>query len=232
MTGKINQIENRIKEAAEGLAIWTGGQTTKRRLRLALFPLCAGLLVAAGCTGPAGPAGPTGMTGMTGLTGVQGSRGMTGVQGSTGMTGVQGSAGMTGVQGPAGIAGAQGASALSPQPGVRWTLVKEFMFDYDRPDIRYSESRKPAEVAVYMSENPSARLGIAGYTDRQNAEQYNLPLSQRRVATVRDALIQAGVSADRIETGTFGTDRFMCNPSVEQCSQREGRVEILVRASN
>ena len=229
MTGKINQIENRIKEAAEGLAIWTGGQTTRRRLRLALFPLCAGLLVAAGCTGPAGPAGPTGMTGMTG---VQGSRGMTGVQGSTGMTGVQGSAGMTGVQGPAGIAGAQGAPALSPQPGVRWTLVKEFMFDYDRSDIRNSESRKPAEVAAYMSENPSVRLGITGYTNTQSSDQYNLPLSQRRVATVRDALIQAGVPADRIETGTFGTDRFMCNSSTEQCSQREGRVEVLVRASS
>ncbi len=38
--------------------------------------------------------------------------------------------------------------------------------------------------------------------------------------------------ADRIETGTFGTDRLMCNPSTEQCSQREGRVEVLVRASN
>ena len=42
----------------------------------------------------------------------------------------------------------------------------------------------------------------------------------------------AGVPADRIETGTFGTDRFMCNPSTEQCLQREGRVEVLVRASS
>jgi outer membrane protein OmpA-like peptidoglycan-associated protein len=175
------------------------------------------VLVAVACTGPAGPPGPTGMTG---------------AQGYTGMTGVQGSTGMTGVQGPAGIAGAQGAPASSPQPGVRWMLVKEFMFDYDRSDIRYSESRKPAEVAAYMSQNPSVRLGIAGYTNTQSTDQYNLPLSQRRVATVRDALIQAGVPADRIETGTFGTDRFMCNPSTEQCLQREGRVEVLVRASS
>jgi len=181
----------------------------KRRIKEAAGALS--ILVAVACTGPAGPPGPTGMTGMTGA------------QGSTGMTGVQGSAGITGVQGPAGTS--------SPQPGVRWTLVKEFMFDFDRSDIRNSESRKPAEVAAYMSQNPSVRLGLAGYTNRQSTDQYNLPLSQRRVATVRDALIQAGVSADRIETGTFGTDRFMCNPSTE-CSQREGRVEVLVRASS
>ena len=110
--------------------------------------------------------------------------------------------------------------------------LKDIMFDYDRSDIRYSESRKPAEVAAYMSQNPSVRLGIDGYTDSRGTSQYNVPLSQRRVTTVRDALIQAGVPADRIETGTFGTDRPVCNPSAEQCSQRDGRVEVLVRANN
>jgi outer membrane protein OmpA-like peptidoglycan-associated protein len=205
-----------------------------KRLLIGLLPLCAGVLLAVGCTGPAGPPGLTGAQGSPGMTGVQGSQGMTGAQGSAGMTGVQGSAGMTGVQGPAGITGAQGAPASSPapMPGSRWSSLKEFMFDYDRSDIRYSESRKPAEVAAYMSQNPSVRLGVAGYTDMQGTSQYNLPLNQRRVATVRDALIQAGVPADRIETGTFGTDRFQCNPAAEQCSQREGRVEVLVRASN
>jgi peptidoglycan-associated lipoprotein len=224
MSRKTDQIKGRIIEAAGALSIVTGGRT-KRRLLVSLLPLCAGLLVAVACTGPAGPAGPTGMTGR------QGTTGMTGVQGSTGMTGVQGSAGMTGVQGPAGIAGAQGAPASSPQPGAPWMLVKEFMFDYDRPDIRYSESRKPGEVAAYLSQYPSVRFGIAGYTDRQSTDQYNLPLSQRRVENVRDALIQAGVPADRIETGTFGSDRFMCNSSSEQCPRREGRVEVLARAS-
>ena len=225
MSGKPDQIKGRLIEAAGALSIVTGGRTTKRRLLVSLLPLCAGLLVAVACTGPAGPAGPTGMTGR------QGSTGMTGVQGSTGMTGVQGSTGMTGVQGPTGSTGAQGAPASSPQPGAPWMLVKEFMFDYDRPDIRYSESRKPGEVAAYLSQYPSVRFGIAGYTDRQSTDQYNLPLSQRRVENVRDALIQAGVPADRIETGTFGTDRFMCNSSSEQCPRREGRVEVLARAS-
>jgi len=213
----------------------------RRRLLVALLPLCAGALVAVGCTGPAGLTGATGaqgQTGMTGsqgssgLTGLQGSPGMTGAQGSTGMTGVQGSAGMTGVQGPAGITGAQGAPASAPQPGTRWSSLNQFMFDYDRADIRYSESRKPAEIAAYVSQNPSVRLGIDGYTDSRGTSQYNAPLSHRRTTTVRDALIQAGVPADRIETGTFGTDRPTCNPSTEQCAQREGRVEVLVRAGN
>ena len=194
-----------------------------KRLAIGLLLLGAGVFLAVGCTGPAGPPG---------MTGAQGSPGMTGAQGSAGMTGVQGSAGMTGVQGPAGVTGAPGAPASPMMLSYRWSSLKEFMFDYDRSDIRYSESKKPGEVAAYMSQNPSVRLGISGYTDMQGTNQYNQPLNQRRVATVRDALIQAGVPAERIETGTFGTDRFQCNPAAEQCSQREGRVEVLVRASN
>lgn len=213
----------------------------KRRLLFALFPLCVGVLVAMGCTGPAGQTGAPGMQGQVGMTGAQGSsgltgaqgtQGMTGAQGSAGMTGVQGSAGMTGVQGPTGLTGAQGAPASAPLPGVRWTALKDIMFDFDKADIRSSETRKPAEIAAYVTQNPSARLGIDGYTDSRGTSQYNLPLNQRRVVTVRDALIQAGVPADRIEMGTFGTDRLTCNPSTEQCSPREGRVEVLVRASN
>ena len=41
--------------------------------------------------------------------------------------------------------------------------------------------------------------------------QYNAGPSQRRIATVRDALIRAGVSADRIETGTFAMQRAGCS---------------------
>ncbi len=213
----------------------------KRQRLVALLPLCAGVLVVVGCTGPTGltgatgPQGPMGMTGpqgSSGLTGVQGSPGLTGAQGSTGMTGVQGSAGMSGVQGPAGLTGAQGMPAPAPMPAIRWTSLKEILFDFDKTDIRYSESRKPAEIAAYMSQNPSVRLGIDGYTDLRATGQYNLPLNQHRVATVRDALIQAGVRADRIETDTFDSDRPMCNPSTGQCSQLEGRVEVLIRASN
>jgi outer membrane protein OmpA-like peptidoglycan-associated protein len=178
------------------------------------------------CTGPAGMTGPPGSTGMTGA---QGSTGMTGSQGSTGMTGSQGSAGVTGAQGPAGSGGTRSPAVA----GTGWTSLKDFTFDYDRTDIRSAEVNQPSEIAAYVRQNPSVRLGIDGATDLlRGTNQYNAGLSQRRIATVRDALIQAGVSADRIETGTFAAQRASCNDSTERCSQRDGRVEVLVRAAN
>jgi outer membrane protein OmpA-like peptidoglycan-associated protein len=162
------------------------------------------------CTGPMGPPGPTGITGSqgsTGMAGSQGSTGMTGSQGSTGMTGSQGSTGMTGSQGSAGVTGAQGpagmAGARSPAyPGTNWAALREFTFDYDRTDIRSSELNQSPEIAAYVRQNPSVRLGIDGSTDLlRGTNQYNAGLSQRRIATVRDALIQAGVSAEQDRHG-------------------------------
>jgi outer membrane protein OmpA-like peptidoglycan-associated protein len=189
-------------------------------------------LFAFACTGPAGMTGPQGPTGMvgsqgsTGMTGAQGSTGMTGSQGSTGMTGSQGSTGVTGAQGPAGMAAVRSHAVAGPS----WAPLRDFTFDYDRTDIRSSELNQSTEIAAYVRQNPSVRLGIDGSTDLlRGTNQYNAGLSQGRIAAVRDALIRAGVSADRIETGTFAAQRPGCNDSTERCAQRDGRVEVLVR---
>jgi outer membrane protein OmpA-like peptidoglycan-associated protein len=192
-------------------------------------------LFAVGCTGPAGIAGPQGSTGATGS---QGYTGMTGSQGQAGMTGAQGQPGITGSQGQAGMTGAQGqpglAGAANPAPtGTRWTSLRDIMFDYNRADIRATEMSKIADIAVYTSQNPSVRLGIDGATDLlRGSNQYNGALSQQRVGNVRDALIRAGVSANRIETGGFGAERAKCNDANELCSQRDGRVEVMVRPAS
>jgi outer membrane protein OmpA-like peptidoglycan-associated protein len=201
-----------------------------------LFPVAA--LFAFACAGPAGVMGPPGPAGTTGMTGAPGSSGIAGAQGSTGMTGAQGTTGMTGAQGTTGVTGAQGpagmAGARSPAlAGTGWASLRDFTFDYDRIDIRSSEVNQASEIAAYARQHPSVRLGIDGSTDLlRGTNQYNSGLSQRRITTVRDALILAGVSADRIETGAFAAQRANCNNATELCSQRDGRVEVLVRSSN
>jgi OOP family OmpA-OmpF porin len=113
---------------------------------------------------------------------------------------------------------------------TRWTSLKDIMFDYDKASIRPSEMSKTSDIATYMNQNPSARLGIDGSTDLlRGTNQYNVALSQQRISNVRDALVQAGVSTDRMETGGFGVARMKCSDSPELCSQRDGRVEVLVR---
>jgi OmpA-OmpF porin, OOP family len=51
---------------------------------------------------------------------------------------------------------------------------------------------------------PDAAVVVVGHTDRKGSETYNLDLSLRRAEAVRDALIEQGVAANRIDTVARG----------------------------
>jgi peptidoglycan-associated lipoprotein len=159
--------------------------------------------------------GPPGPVGVAGPAGPQGPPGPAGSAGSVGMPGP------AGVQGATGSAGAQGAM-------VRWTSFKDILFDFDKSDLRANETSKVSEIATYMEQNPSVKVGIDGHTDPRGTDKYNQALSERRVVVIRDALLRAGVPVDKIHTGAFGKARPVCGNPTESCWQRDRRVEVLI----
>jgi hypothetical protein len=58
-----------------------------------------------------------------------------------------------------------------------------------------------------------------------------VPYADWPLRKVPDALIKAGVPADKILTGSFGESRLICNQATEECWQRDRRVEVLISTS-
>jgi outer membrane protein OmpA-like peptidoglycan-associated protein len=143
-----------------------------------------------------------------------------GAPGSTmaGVAGSSGPAGVSGPKGPAGGAGAQGPTGVLN----RWTSFRDFSFEFGRSDLLDSDTRKVSEITEYMNQNPSLQLGIDGSMDPRGTDPRSQDLSDRRVNTVREALIQAGVAPHRIQAGNFG----------DAGARRDRRVEVLVSTSN
>ena len=160
--------------------------------------------------------GPTGPVGRSGVAGEQGVRGQTGAEGSmmAGVAGVAGRSGPAGPQGSVGPTGAQGAVGVVD----RWTSYREFRFDYNRAEITSSDRDTVSEIATYIKKNPSLQVGLDGSMDARGTDPRSQNLSDRRVAAVRDALIQAGVPAQRIQVGAFGDERL----------KKDRRVEVLI----
>ena len=159
----------------------------------------SGPVGATGATGATGMQGPTGAAGpegrmVMGRAGPAGATGATGAQGMTGATGAQGAIGQTGSQGPGGISGAAGT----------WSVYRDIWFDANRSEVRSSEFSKMSDIAAYLNQNPNQQVAIDGTSDRANS--------------VRNALIQAGVPAYKIQYGTFGDPRL----------QRDRQVQVLV----
>jgi peptidoglycan-associated lipoprotein len=140
------------------------------------------------------------------------------------VAGGSGPSGPAGPAGPAGAAGERGAAGAE-----RWTSFRDVLFDYDKSDIRAGERSKIQEIETYMRQNPNAELALEGFADPRGTDQYNLRLSDRRVKAVQQALVGAGVNANRIRIGAQGEKLRNCEQETEDCYQRNRRVEVFVR---
>lgn len=137
------------------------------------------------------------------------------------MAGVAGPAGRPGPAGPQGSVGPEGARG--PGGAINgWVSFRDFTFQYGSAEIQYFDAVKVTETAAYMSNNPSLQVAIDGSMDPRGTDPRNQSLNDRRIGAVRDALINAGVPASRIQTGTFGDPQLT----------RDRRVEVLVSSAN
>jgi peptidoglycan-associated lipoprotein len=78
-------------------------------------------------------------------------------------------------------------------------------FGFDSYSVESGESGKVQQVATALRDS-SSRLIVAGFTDERGTQEYNRGLGERRAQAVRQALINSGISADRIQTVSFGSE--------------------------
>jgi outer membrane protein OmpA-like peptidoglycan-associated protein len=102
-------------------------------------------------------------------------------------------------------------------------------FAPDKSEIPTDEMVNIAKVADYMKQHAGAFVMLDGHTDPRGTDAYNVALSQRRADAVRDALVQAGVPAERITTVASGEGSPVCTEQTEACLQARRRVEVYVR---
>jgi outer membrane protein OmpA-like peptidoglycan-associated protein len=131
-------------------------------------------------------------------------------------------AGHAGESGPSGAAGMEGATGRSGAQGAvgvvaNWTPYRSYGFDYNRANIQSSETGTASDIATYVRKNRSLEVGIDGSTNGTGSAQQDL--NSRRVIAIRDALIEAGVPADKIRTGAFGDPQL----------RRDRKVEVLLK---
>ena len=101
--------------------------------------------------------------------------------------------------------------------------VRDAYFDYDKADIR--EDARPAlsSTADFLKAHPSVKATIEGHCDERGSTEYNLGLGDRRAAAVKQYLVSLGVSADRMNTVSFGKEKPFCVDHNESCWQQNRR---------
>ena len=101
--------------------------------------------------------------------------------------------------------------------------VKDIYFDYDKSDVRPSEQSSLQADVAFLQQHSNISFTIEGHCDERGSTEYNLALGDNRASAVKNALVAAGIPADRIKTVSFGKEKPFCTESNESCWQQNRR---------
>jgi peptidoglycan-associated lipoprotein len=101
--------------------------------------------------------------------------------------------------------------------------VRDAFFDFNKADIRADARTALGKTAEYLRNYPAERVTIEGHCDERGSTEYNLALGDRRASAAKQYLVSLGISADRINTVSFGKEKPFCMQSTEDCYQQNRR---------
>jgi len=101
-------------------------------------------------------------------------------------------------------------------------------FAYDSAQIQPEERAKIEKVADFLRRNPRHRLIVEGHCDERGSAEYNLALGERRALAIRAYLIGLGISADRIQTVSYGEERPAATGTGEAVWRLNRRGEFVI----
>jgi peptidoglycan-associated lipoprotein len=101
--------------------------------------------------------------------------------------------------------------------------VQDIYFDYDKADVRADQQSALQGDISFLKEHAGITFTVEGHCDERGSTEYNLALGDNRASAVKNALVQGGISADRIKTISYGKEKPFCTESNESCWQQNRR---------
>lgn len=95
-------------------------------------------------------------------------------------------------------------------------------FDFDKYNIRNDAQQTLNHHSDWLKSNPNVNVIIEGNTDEWGTEEYNLALGERRANAAKTYLVNLGISADRMNTISYGESRPV-NPEHNQEAWAQNR---------
>jgi outer membrane protein OmpA-like peptidoglycan-associated protein len=125
---------------------------------------------------------------------------------------------------------AQLNSILQTRDSARGLIVSmsDVLFDTGKYSLKPGAREKLAKVAGILLAYPALNIEVGGYTDNVGGDSMNQTLSENRAGSVRDYLVQQGVSTNSVSAKGFGNTLPVASNDNSAGRQQNRRVELLV----
>lgn len=106
--------------------------------------------------------------------------------------------------------------------------VKDIFYDYDSYQVRPDAQATIQQDANFLNQHPEIKVVAGGYCDERGSTEYNLALGENRANAAKQALVNAGVSPDRLRTVSYGKEKQFCSEHTESCWQQNRRAQFSI----
>lgn len=123
---------------------------------------------------------------------------------------------------------AAGFNPILPNGEAKRPHRLKFHYGFNKHSLDQADQTILEQHALYLRQNPGARVCIHGHADNFGAEDYNQFLSRLRANAVARQLLQAGVCESQIQLTNWGSTRPLATLE-DHAANRRVELEYLTR---
>lgn len=101
-------------------------------------------------------------------------------------------------------------------------------FGFDSTVVPQGELGKVDSVAQHLADKSDRVVVIEGNCDERGSNEYNLSLGENRAIILRNYLVREGISADRIQTRSYGEEKPAVDGHDESAWAKNRRGEFVI----
>ena len=105
----------------------------------------------------------------------------------------------------------ESTESVSIEPGSQEDLIvnvgDRVFFNYDSAELDTDAQELLQDQVAWLKQYSNVSVIIEGHCDERGTREYNLALGEKRAQSVKNYLINLGISADRVSTISYGKER-------------------------
>ncbi|CBY81237.1 hypothetical protein AO053_09545 [Haemophilus influenzae biotype aegyptius] len=124
----------------------------------------------------------------------------------------------------------QGAAPVVAAPEMvskTFSLNSDVTFAFGKANLKPQAQATLDSIYGQMSQVKSAKVAVAGYTDRIGSDEFNVKLSQKRADSVANYFVAKGVAADAISATGYGKANPVTGATCDQVKGRKALIACL-----
>jgi outer membrane protein OmpA-like peptidoglycan-associated protein len=107
-------------------------------------------------------------------------------------------------------------------------ILNNIFFDFNSSQLKDESKPELEKVVLWLKENPTVKIEIAGHTDNVGSTEYNLELSRKRAESVKIYLINRQIPQYRLVSKGYGSSQPIAPNSTEVGQKSNRRIEFKI----